>query len=263
MSTSAYDRACDLLWQCWQRGEVMVDLPPDLKPKTRTEGYAIQAGLDRHSAKPRVGWKIAATSAAGQNHIGVDGPLAGRIIAEHVVDGRVPVSIKTNRMRVAEPEFAFRVGRELLPRDKAYTVEEVMTAIEALHLTIELPDSRFADFATVGGPTLVADNACAHQLIIGPAVTADWRVLDLSRHKVKAHMPGKGEQDGIGANVYGDPRVAMTWIANELSGLGIGLKPGEVITTGTCMIPLAIVAGDRIDADFGVLGSIRCSIAPA
>lgn len=263
MPTSNHDRACDLLWRLWQSGEVTTDLPADLKPANRTEGYAIQAGLDRRSSKPRVGWKIAATSTAGQRHIGVDGPLAGRILAERVVDARTPVSIKTNRMRVAEPEFAFRVGRELSPRDKAYSVDEVMAAIEALHLTIELPDSRFADFAKVGGPTLIADNACAHELIIGPAVTADWRVIDLSQHKVKAHMAGKGDRDGIGSNVYGDPRVAMTWIANELSGLGIALRPGEIITTGTCMVPLAIVEGDEIHADFGILGTISCSISPA
>ncbi|MEQ1615092.1 MAG: fumarylacetoacetate hydrolase family protein [Hyphomicrobiaceae bacterium] len=261
MSTSPHDRASDLLWQCWQRGDVTADLPAELKPTTRREGYAIQAGLDRHSTKPRVGWKIAATSSAGQKHIGVDGPLAGRILAERVIDGRTPVSIKTNRMRVAEPEFAFRIGRELMPRDKPYAVDEVMAAIEALHLTIELPDSRFTEYAKVGGPALIADNACAHELIIGPAVTADWRVIDLSQHKVKAHMRAKGDRDGIGSNVYGDPRVAMTWIANELSGIGISLRPGEIITTGTCMVPLEIVEGDHINADFGVLGTISCSIA--
>lgn len=261
MPTAEQARASDLIWNLWQRGEVTPDLPTELKPRTRIEGYAIQAGLDQRSARPRAGWKIAATSTAGQQHIGVDGPLAGRILAERVHGNGARIPIAGNRMRVAEPEFAFRLGRDVTPRDRAYTVDDVMAAVDALHLTFELPDSRFEDFVAVGGPTLIADNACAHELLIGPATAADWRSIDLARHKVKAHIRGKGDRDGIGSNVLGDPRIAMAWIANELSGLGITLRKGEIVTTGACMVPLAIVEGDRIEADFGALGSINVSLA--
>lgn len=262
MPTTATQSAADFIWDLWQQGEVAGDLPAGLKPATRAEGYAIQACLDRRSAQPRFGWKIAATSTAGQRHIGVDGPLAGRILAERVRPDGARASIAKNRMRVAEPEFAFRLGRALPPRDAPYTTEDVMEAVETLHLAIELPDSRFADFAKVGGPTLIADNACAHELLVGRAVAADWRALDLARHTVKAHIRGKGERDGIGANVLGDPRIAMTWIANELSRQGVTLERGETVTTGTCMVPIEIVEGDHIQADFGVLGTISVEIAP-
>ena len=37
----------------------------------------------------------------------------------------------------------------------------------------------------------------------------------------------------------------------------IGLPArGQVVTTGTCIVPLPIEPGDRIHADFGVLGSV-------
>ncbi len=58
--------AADLIWRHWQDGTVMDGLPPDLKPSTRAEGYAIQADLEQRSAEPIAGWKIAATSTAGQ-----------------------------------------------------------------------------------------------------------------------------------------------------------------------------------------------------
>lgn len=261
MPTAHQQQAADLIWQLWQKGEVTADLPSSLKPTSRAEGYAIQATIDARSPKPRVGWKIAATSVAGQTHIGVDGPLAGRIPAERVIAEGATVSIAANRMRVAEPEFCFRLGRDLPPRATAYSVDDVMAAVGDLHLAIELPDSRVADFAKVGGPTLIADDACAHQLMIGSKVTADWRSIDLARHKVKGHMRGGEIRDGIGSNVLGDPRVAMTWIANELSTLGVGLKSGEFVTTGTCMVPIAISPGDHIRADFGVLGSISITLA--
>ena len=43
---------------------------------------------------------------------------------------------------------------------------------------------------------------------------------------------------GHGKNVLGDPRVALAWLANELRALGITLRAGEVVTTGTCHPPL-------------------------
>lgn len=265
MLTPQHQRAADLIWNLWQGGEVAPDLPAGLKPASRAEGYAIQAGLDARSPRPRVGWKIAATSTAGQSHIGVDGPLAGRILAEFMRTESSPIPLATNRMRVAEAEFAFRLGTALPPRDKAYAVDEVMGAVDALFPAIEVPDSRFADFAKVGGPALIADDACARELVLGRQVQADWRGIDLSRHTVKGHWrnaSGKTEvRDGIGANVLGDPRVAMTWIANELSQHGIGLRAGEIVTTGTCLIPIAIVEGDHVRADFGVLGEVSASFA--
>jgi len=255
------EKTCALIWQLWQAGEVVPELPPALRPATRAEGYRAQAFLERCSSKPRFGWKIAATSAAGQAHIGVDQPLAGRLLAERIRAPGDSLSIAGNRMRVCEPEFAFRMSRDLPPRAEPYTVAQVMDAVGDLHLALELPDSRFSDFARVGGPSLIADNACTHELVVGPAVTAVWRTIDLARHAVRARVAGRIEREGTGANVLGDPRIALTWLANELSALGLTLGSGETVTTGTCMVPLEIQPGDRVTADFGVLGSIETHIA--
>jgi len=140
----------------------------------------------------------------------------------------------------------------------------VLAAVATLHPAIEVPDSRFDDFTIVGAPQLIADNACAHQFVLGPAATADWRALDLVEHKaigtVGRSVQGRQEptltREGKGANVLGDPRVALAWLANELSSLGMTLKAGQVVTTGTCLVPLPIQPGDQIAVDFGVLGGL-------
>ena len=237
------------------------DLPAGLKPATRQGGYAIQAGYEAFSKSPRAGWKIAATSEAGQKHINVDGPLAGRLLAERLYDDGATVSLAGTRMGVCEPEFAFRFAADLAPRAEPYTVDEVLAAVSDLHLTLEIPDSRYSDFTLVGAPTLIADNACANDLVVGPAAAADWRAIDLSNHPVKGYVDGKIERDGTGANVLGDPRLALTWLVNELSTLGIGVKAGELATCGTCMVPLEIASGDRVTADFGPLGTISVTLA--
>lgn len=254
MNDGSLQAASDLLYEHWMRGTVVPELPPDIRPATREDGYAIQARLEERSRKPVYGWKIAATSAAGQSHIGVDGPIAGRILAERVVPCAGVVPAGPNHMAVAEVEFAFRMGRDLGPRPEAFTVEEVLAAVDTLHVAIEIPDSRFEDFAHVGAPQLIADNACAHYFVAAEASTADWRSIDLVKHRVIGRIEGKLEREGSGVNVLGDPRIALAWLANELSRLGITLQKGQTVTTGTCVPPLAISAGDLVTADFGTLG---------
>src|SRR5262245_43017785 len=102
-------QASRLLVDHWEKGRRLMALPDAIRPTTRAEGYAIQAKIETHSKQPVFGWKIAATSKAGQAHIGVDGPLAGRLLAERVLPDGGSTPLGANHMRVAEVEFAFRM----------------------------------------------------------------------------------------------------------------------------------------------------------
>lgn len=252
--------ASELLVRHWKEGTTLAALPPQLRPTNREEGYAVQAHLETTSQQPLFGWKIAATSTAGQQHIGVDGPIAGRLLAEMVYRDGSAVPLGANRMRVAEAEFAFRMGRDLPPRQTPYEVSEVLAAVAELHLAIEIPDSRYTNFVTVGAPQLIADNACAHQFVLGPKAPEVWRELDLASHRVVGKVGERLSRDGIGSNVLGDPRVALTWLANELSNIGVTLAADQVVTTGTCLVPLEIQPNDTVSIDFGVLGQVSCCL---
>ena len=92
--------------------------------------------------------------------------------------------------------------------------------------------------------------------VLGPPVAAGWRALDLAAHRVRGAVAGRIEREGIGANVLGDPRIALTWLANELSRHGIALGAGQVVTTGTCLVPMEVGPGDAVSADYGALGSV-------
>jgi 2-keto-4-pentenoate hydratase len=250
--------AAKTLHDHWQAGTKIGDLDPPQCPRDRAEGYAIQAAMQRYGSL--FGWKIAATSEAGQKHINVAGPLAGRLFAERVIADGGTASMAGNEMRVGEPEFAFRMGRSLLPRPAPYSVEDVLSAVDTLHPAIELPDSRFADFVKAGEAQLIADNACAHLFVLGTPSTADWRAVDLVEQRPVVTLRGQ-RFVGYGGNVLGDPRVALTWLANELRQLGVMLKAGEVVTTGTCHPPLPIRSGDMFEADFGMFGNVSVALA--
>jgi 2-keto-4-pentenoate hydratase len=257
MKASDIQAASDTLWGCWQAGTVIDALPAPVRPATRAQAYEVQAQLMARTAKPLFGWKIAATSLAGQKHINVSGPQAGRILAERVVGDGATITLGANRMRVAEAEFAFRLAHDLPPRAGGYSQTEVVAAIGTLHPSIEVPDSRYTDFTKVGEAQLIADNACAHLFMLGPATLQDWRSLDLAAHPVTGTIPKRSvRHEGKGENVLGGPLVAMTWIANELSAIGVGLKAGEIVTTGTCVTPLPLEPGDEAIAGFGPLGRV-------
>jgi 2-keto-4-pentenoate hydratase len=160
-------------------------------------------------------------------------------------------------MKVAEAEFAFAMGRPLPKRDKIYGVAEVLDAVASLHPAIEVPDSRYQDFTRVGAEQLIADVACACWFVLGAAVRVDWRVRDLAMHGVTAYRNGAAAGKGSGANVLRDPRSALTWIANELSAYGDGLRAGDVVITGTCLTPVPVCAGDSVKAEFADFGALE------
>ena len=248
--------AAAMLHEAWTNGTKLAALPEPVRPRTRVEGYAVQAALARQAGGALYGWKIAGTNAAGRRHINVAAPLAGRVLAQCVLAAGAPASLAGTVLRVAEPEFAFRMARDLPPRAAPYTAREAADAVASLHPAIEIPDTRFADVVSAGEAQLIADLACGHQFRLGPPAPPTWRGLDLAAHRLSAAIGDGPPASGEGRNVLGDPRAALAWLVNELSGLGITLRAGDVVTTGVATVPLAVAPGDVLRADFGELGRV-------
>src|ERR1700693_4622081 len=83
----------------WRAGTKLAGLEAPLRPRDRAEAYAIQGRIENYSSGRLFGWKIAATSVAGQKHINVDGPMAGRILPETVIADGGTASMAGNQMR--------------------------------------------------------------------------------------------------------------------------------------------------------------------
>jgi len=256
MDEAAMARAADILWQARLAGKRLEILPEDCRPRSLDEGYAIQDLMAARCGQKTAGWKIAATSEAGQRHIGVSEPLAGRLFADFILPDGARRDAGPMHMRVVEAEFAFRFGRDLPPRGSPYDVEEVMAGAVGLHLAIELPDARFERFAEIGPPSIAADDAFAAWYILGPQI-ANWRRLDLPAQPVRATRNGRPAGEGSGANALGDPRLALAWLVNERAKRGDGVKAGEVVITGTCLKPVEIEPGDHVIIEFPGLGEMK------
>ena len=257
MSTIKFQNAAAQLLPAWLQGQSIDEMDKLHRPQNRFEAYQTQQALFDATQDSTYGWKIAATSVAGQKHIGVSGPLAGRLLTSRRLGPGAQVALHGNLMRVMEAEFAFRMKQDVMREAHApLSVDAVMNAVEAMHLAIEIPNSRFTQFEQVGEASLIADFACAGHVVIGAEVTAPWRDLALDAHKVQVFKQGQWVADGIGANVLGDPRLALTWLANELLDHGMHLRQGDLVITGTCVVPVPVNEGDQMLADFGLLGQL-------
>ena len=260
MSDDHHTRAAEQLWQAWSAGLLLDGIDADVRPHDLDEGYEVQRALDA-LAGPSVGWKIAATSAAGQQHLGVSGPMVGRLYRSQArIDG-ARLSVGAMRMRSAEPEFAFRFGRDLVPGAEAPDREQVLDAVQSLVLAIEVPDSRFADFAAAGAPQLIADAMCGGHFVLGREIT-DWRGLDLPGQRARMLRDGSEASAGSGSGVMGDPADALTWMVGEVLGRGWPLRAGEIVLTGASATPVEVDAGQVVVAEFEGLGTVSVEFVP-
>lgn len=253
--------AARLLARSWTQGEHLEALPADCRPAGRAEGYAVQALWAQLLGQPVAGWKIAATSKAGQEHIAVSGPIAGPVFAHRVHGDGATIPLAANRMRVAECEIVFRLGRTLAPRAGGYARDAVLEAVASLHPGLEVPDSRFLQFERAGEAQLIADCACSNDMVVGAPVAPDARVRALPSLTVQARVSDGRALQGLGSNVLGDPAEALVWLVNELGAAGQTLHAGQFVTTGACVAPIPVVPGQGVQADFGWIGRIGARFA--
>ncbi|HEX6660124.1 MAG TPA: fumarylacetoacetate hydrolase family protein [Ilumatobacter sp.] len=236
---------------------VEADLPEELRPASFDDAYAIQrevvAGLLPAGARP-IGFKAACTSPIAQAALEVDAPLFGRVLSHSSSPSGSTLAASGFVHRVIEAEFAFRLGRDVMPVDGGHTIESIASFIDAVIPAIEVVDYHYVSW-TIGARQVAADNAIHGAWVHGSPLT-DWRTLDLATTGVTLRVNGVVMTTGSGAAVLGHPLAVMAWIADELPRFGLQLRAGDVVTTGVTTDVFEATAGDAIEAVFDGIGSV-------
>jgi 2-keto-4-pentenoate hydratase len=202
------------------------------------------------------GWEIAAMKAEMQKALRTDQPIYGRVFAPFVKPSPVTVVHARLASPIPEVEYQARLGADLPPRGKPYAAEEVADSIASLHPGLELAECRFIhDQAFPPLPAILADGAGSGTIVYGPAIDG-WRTRDIGGQEATLSCDGRLRRKGTAAAALDHPLVPLTWLANELSRTGIGLKAGQMISTGTLTGMLAPKVGETYVADFGPFGSV-------
>lgn len=221
------------------------------------DAYAVQAAFRSLWGDAVIGHKVGCSSEQSQRLVNSPGPIAGSLFREAL--WHQPATISARKFFVAgvEAEFGFRLGADLPARSMPYGREEVSAAVDAVVPLIEICDTRLSEWRTRRIEEITADNAFNGGVVVGKPFEG-WRSLDLASHVVTLSIDGERKGEGTGALVLGHPLIALTWLANDLSRRGDGLRAGELVAAGTCTGLHLASAGSAVMADFGpALGRVE------
>ncbi|CAG4885428.1 2-hydroxypent-2,4-dienoate hydratase [Georgfuchsia toluolica] len=224
---------------------------------TITDAYHIQQRMlaRRLDAGEKViGKKIGVTSQAVMNMLGVNQPDFGYMLDGMIYNEGEAVPIDTLIQPRAEGEIAFMMKRDLM--GPGVTAADVLAATEGVMACFEIVDSRIRDWKIKIQDT-VADNASCGVFVLGDRLV-DPRDVDLATCGMVLEKNGDIACTGAGAATLGNPVNAMVWLANTLGRLGIPLKAGEIVLSGSLGQLVPIQAGDNLRVTIGGIGS--CSV---
>lgn len=201
-----------------------------------------------------VGKKIGVTSRAVMNMLGVGQPDFGYVLDDMIYSEGQSVSMDTLIQPRAEGEIAFVLKKDLI--GPGVTNAAVLAATEGVITCFEIVDSRIHDWKIKIQDT-VADNASCGVMVLGDRLV-DPRKIDLNTCGMVIEKNGEVIATGAGAATMGSPVTAIAWLANTLGRLGIPLKAGEVVLSGSLAALIPVTTGDNLRATVGGIGS--CSV---
>lgn len=232
-----------------------VDPLTDREPSiTIEDAYQIQLRMIQRrldAGETIVGKKIGVTSKVVMDMLKVNQPDFGQMTSGMVFNEGEAIRTDSMIAPKAEAEVAFVLKRDLM--GPGVTAADVLRATDFVVPCFEIVDSRIRDWKIKIQDT-VADNASCGVLTLGGQRKSP-RDIDLALAGMVLEKNGEIVSTSTGAAVQGSPVNAVAWLANTLGRLGIGLKAGEIILSGSQSPLVPVVAGDSLICSVGGLGS--------
>ena len=239
-------------------GALIGEIPAVVMPATAASAYGIADEIVA-ALEPTLGavsgYKIGATSEAGQRMLHLEEPFYGRVFGSCILASGKGWSIEGPGCSV-EAEVGFVIGRTLAPRREPYSEAQVRGAVARVVPLLEINRPAYAKPFSAGGLCLIADNGVTRALVRTQAGRALGR-LSFRNETVSVAQNGRAVAAGGAVVVMGDPLHAVTWLANVLSRQGRSLRAGDVVASGAMTPPIAVLAGDVIVATYSTLGKVK------
>lgn len=198
-----------------------------------------------------IGFKVAFTSRAAQQAMGIDRPEWGFLTSGMAVpDGG---EIQYNRLIAprVEAEIAFLFKEEV--KGPGVTPADVLKATEGVIPAIEVVDSRVSGRRRI--EDFIADSSGAARVVLGGSIV-DARGLDLKLVGCIVEVSGEVIATAAGAAALGNPVNSVVFLANALADTGWYIKAGHIVITGSLITPTPVKQGDYVRVTFDRLGSV-------
>ena len=247
----------DELYDALKACKTVVPLTSRHGDMTIEDAYHVQERLmaRRFAAGEKVvGKKIGVTSKVVMNMLGVFQPDFGYLTDAMIYNEGESIPIDSLIQPKAEGEIAFVLKKDLM--GPGISNADVLAATRGVMACFEIVDSRIENWKIKIQDT-VADNASCGVFVLGDRMV-DPRDVDLNTCGMILERNGEIVGTGAGAAALGSPVNSVAWLANTLGRLGIPLKAGEVILSGSLAAMIPAIKGDNFRVTIGGIGS--CSV---
>ena len=216
--------------------------------------YFIQHEFLRELAPPEavVGHKVALTTKASREHLGVHEPCYGHILSSCVWESDADVPIGKLAAPHIEAEIAFVLGEDL--QGPGVTPVDVMRATLGVLPSLELVDLKVQGDG-IRATDVIIHNALHGGLVVGSRL-CPLDSLDLQYEGVTVEFNGELHGSGTGFEVMGNPINPVVWLANKLAEFGDYLRAGETIISGSMVTPAELKPGDFVKVTYTRMGTV-------
>ena len=245
------------LLEATKKNEPINSLSGSLSEICIEDGYRIQRTMvESWTAKGRriVGKKVGLTNKGAQKNFGATEPVLGHLFDDMLVNMDEGIQASQLYQPRVEGELAIVLEQDLA--GPGITPLDVVRACVGITAALEIMDTRIIDWNIKVGE-LVADNCAGAAFVLGggPLPLQD---LDLRYAGFVMKKNGRLAGTGTGANVLGSPLDSAAWLVNKLAQMGMSLKAGEIILTGSAVPPVPVEVGDFIQLTIDRVGKVGC-----
>lgn len=236
----------------------LVNVPVNEEPGSVAAAYAVQREFILRYGESVGGWKIAGTSEAMRKYYKFDEPYFGPIFASDIFPSATQMLARNYLPFGIECELAIIMGEELGAHQQVVDSAEIEKLIKGVAPAVEIVTSRYLHWEGLALPLYIADCASNGGLVLGDA--APFRDIgDIARLRARLEMSGNTVAKGCASTVLGHPLNALEWLLNTRHR-SFSLRGGDVICLGSMTGMRMAAVGDRIKADFGVLGVLEIDV---
>ena len=181
--------------------------------------YAVQDEVMRLKGVPVGGYKVSLTSKQTQDMFDADSPLYGQ-----------------------------QVNRRFLPAPANVSLNDLMEPLVEVELNkttvagaLEVPDSRFKDwFPSLGKYNVMSDCAVGGLVVYGkevPSTKVFKDVADVATVHAELFLDDQKLDEGDSKEVLGNPLKSLQWLVKKLEEQGKQFKEGQLVSSGTFVLP--------------------------
>ena len=238
----------DALARANRSGELLSD-GSVVPPVDFAAAMVVQAASVALTGETTGGWKVG---------FAADGaPIGGVIFAAKMVASGASWPMPTGGAVLIEVEIAVRLGRDLPHRPgNPYSRADVEAAVSHVVAGIELLRSRMAEQPAPAFTAWLADRLGNLGYVTGAEVPFD-PAMDLSALQCRMWIDGTLQHDKAGGHPQNDPLAPVVAYANHAGGF----RAGQVVTTGSLIVPLRCEKPCLIEAEIAGIGKVALRLA--